>query len=275
MDRNLSRLEYEMKLIDIDERTKDTFFRCMHDEKPEDPFVGRMRRQWYSDYKNKGLRAKVLLREDDAVVGLCQYIPIEHSHLLGKDLMAIFCMWIHGYEHLIGNQQGKGYGRFMLDCIEEDSRASGAKGIAAWGMDFPFWNPVSFYEHMGYERVETNPPVVLCWKKFSESAAPPALLRPKKIPKPGKEKVSIALFYNGWCPGGFGQLVAARKATEGLGDLVEYDEIDTSDKEVRFSWGIDNAIYLEGKPFRPYAPPWKSEELREEILQIAENKRNL
>ena len=53
---------------------------------------------------------------------------------------------------------------------------------------------------------------------------------------------------------------------------VKHEEVDTSDKAVRLSWGIDNAVYLEGKPFRPYAPPWTSDELRAEIIQIAENK---
>jgi hypothetical protein len=80
-----------MKLIDIDKDTEGTFFRCLHDETPQEPRVIALRHRWYDRNKDKGLRAKVLLREDNKVAGLCQYIPIEHSHLLGEGLMAILC----------------------------------------------------------------------------------------------------------------------------------------------------------------------------------------
>ena len=62
-----------MKLVEIDEKTAGTFFRCLHDERPENPRVIELRRHWYNRYKDKGLRAKVLLRDDDSIVGLCQY----------------------------------------------------------------------------------------------------------------------------------------------------------------------------------------------------------
>jgi len=257
----------KVELVDIDKHTEGTFFRCLHDEVPENPQMIALRRRWYDKFKDKGLRAKVLLREDKAVVGLCQYIPIEYSPFQGRDLSAILCIWVHGYEHLVGNQQRKGYGKFMLERIEDDARASGAKGVAAWGMDFPYWNPVSFYEHMGYERVETRKPVVLCWKPMADDAKPPALVRPVRAPSlvPGKTKVTA--FISGWCGGGCGVCVTAREAVAGLDDLVAYEEIDTSDRAVMRSWGIDDGVYLDDKPFRPYEPPWTSEELKAAIVK--------
>ena len=124
-----------MKLVDVTRKTENVFFRCLHLEVPEDVEVTTMRRQWYEKNRNKGLRARLLILDNGQVGGLCQYIPIEHSHLVGEDLLTILCMWVHGYEHGVGNQQAKGYGRFVLNSIEEDARASGAKGVAAWGMD--------------------------------------------------------------------------------------------------------------------------------------------
>jgi len=53
-----------MKLIDNDQDTEDTFFRCMHTEKPANEQTMVLRRRWYDEHKDKGLRAKVLLRED-------------------------------------------------------------------------------------------------------------------------------------------------------------------------------------------------------------------
>ena len=257
-----------MKLVDIDARTEGTFFRCLHDEKPQDPRVTDLRRRWYNRFKAKGLRAKVLVREDDAVVGLCQYLPIEHSQFLGEGLLAILCIWVHGYAHLVGNQQGKGYGRFILERIEEDARASGVKGIAAWGMDFPHWNPVSFYEHMGYVRVEKDGPVVLVWKRFAEDARPPAILRQKRgLPK-GGDRPEVRAFNMGWGGVGCEWCVMARDAVKGLEDRVTYEEIDTSDRTTRLGWGIDQGVYVDGEFFEEPLF-WKSEDLRKEILRAA------
>ncbi len=256
-----------MKLIAIDRDTEGTFFRCLHDEKPENPKVIELRRRWYDRFKKKGLRAKVLVRENNVVVGLCQYIPIEYSHLIGEDLFVILCIWVHGYEHLVGNQQGQGCGRLILERIEEDAKVSGAKGVAAWGMDFPHWNPVSFYEHMGYSPVDTRGPVVLVWKQFAEDASPPALLHVNRHPMRGMSKVRVTVFVNGWCGGGCECCVKARQAVAGLGNLVTYEEIDTSDRANLMVWGHDDAVFVDDRPFRPYAPPWTSEELRAEILE--------
>ena len=258
-----------MELVDIDANTQGTFFRCLHDSEPENPEVIALRRRWYERHKRHGLRAKVLLREDKAVVGLCQYIPIEHSPFLGKDLLAILCIWVHGYEHLVGNQQRKGYGRYVLERIEDDARASGAKGVAAWGMDFPYWNPVAFYEHMGYRRVDVRGPAVLCWKPMADDAKPPALMRAAREPSADPDRTKITVFVNGWCGGGCVICAMARKAVAGLDDPVAYEEIDTSDLAVMRLWGHDDGVYLDGRPFRAYAPPWTSDDLRTAILESA------
>ena len=261
-----------MKLVNITKKTEGTFFRCLHDEIPENSRTIKLRRRWYDKYKDKGLRAKVLI-DNDKVVGLCQYIPIEHSHLIGENLIAILCIWVHGYVHHIGNQQGKGYGKFILNCIEEDARKSGADGVAAWGMDFPHWNPVSFYEHAGYSIVEKNGQVVLVWKPSSSEAKPPELMRRKKTPAKGKEKTKVTALVNGWCLGGCGQCVSARDAVVGLDDIVEYEEIDTSDRKTMLSWGLDDNVFLEDEEFMRFEPPWKPEELRAEIIQLHEQKK--
>jgi len=260
-----------MQLLDIDRDTEGTFFRCLHDEAPEDPAVIELRRRWYDRHVGKGLRAKVLVREDNAVVGLCQYMPIEHSHLIGEGLLAILCIWVHGYEHLVGNQQGQGYGSFILESIEEDARRSGAKGVAAWGMDFPQWNPVSFYEHMGYSRVDQTGPVVLVWKPFAADAKPPALLRPTHKPAPGGAKTEVTVFVNGWCGVGCEWCVHAREAVVGLGEWVTYDEIDTSDRATMLSWGIDDGVFLDGAPFDGPSD-WNSAYLRNKVLDRSRRK---
>ena len=186
-----------MRVAEIDSETEGTFFRCLHDEKPDNPQVSRIRRHWFNKFQPGGLRGKVLIADNEDVVGLCQYLPIEHSPFAGRDLMAILCMWIHGYDHHIGNQQGKGYGRFLLAYIEEDARRSGKKGVAVWGKDFPFWNPISFYEHMGYSRADSEGHNILAWKAFDGTAEAPTIKR-RRTPKPvGQDAVAVTAYQCG------------------------------------------------------------------------------
>ncbi len=262
-----------MRLVDVDETTEGTFLRCLHDERPDDPRVVSLRRRWFDAQRGNGLRAKVLVLGTGEVVGLCQYMPIEFTHLEGDDLMAILCIWVHGYDHHIGDRQGNGYGRLILEAIEEDARASGAGGVAAWGMDFPHWNPVSFYEHLGYERADKDGMAVLVWKRFAETASPPSFLRQARRPEGDPAKVAVRVFLNGWCMGACSQCVTAREAVEGLEDIVDYREIDTSDPDTRRSWGITDGLYVEGEPHRPYEPPCTTEVLRQDILDLVERRR--
>lgn len=261
-----------MRFEDVSEATIGTFLRCLHDERADDPRVVGLRRGWFEGQRDRGLRAKVLVLDSGEVVGLAQYMPIEHTRFLGSGLFAIHCMWVHGYDHHIGNRQGEGLGRIMLEAIEEDARASGADGVAVWGMDFPHWNPVSFYEHMGYERADTLGMVVLVWKPFHDAAVPPALRRQVRKPDTRPDKVSVAVFLNGCCTGTCEQCVTAREATDGLDDIVDYAEFDGTDPAVLEEWGVAAGVYVEGEPHRPQEPPSTSEVLREDILKLARDK---
>lgn len=261
-----------MQLVEIDKGNEDTFFRCLHDEKTADPRLMAMRREWYDRFKNKGLRAKLLIDDHKDIVGLCQYMPIEHSFMIGKQLTAILCLWVHGYDHLVGNQQKKGYGRFMLKQIEADARESRTFGVAAWGMDFPYWNPVSFYEHMGYARVDEDLPVVLVWKAFDDRAAPPRLLKYRRKLPAGIDKVNLVAFRNGWC-NGCGSALACRDAVKDIDHMVNYSEIDTSNPDIRKFYGLDIQVTLDGRIYRPWEPPWTAEQLRRDIIELYESKR--
>jgi len=258
-----------MRLTDVDATTELTFLHCLHDERRDDPRVLDMRRRWLRGARAKGLRAKLLLRDDGAPVGMCQAMPIEHTHLIGRGLLAILCIWVHGYKHLVGNQQRHGHGRLILESIEADARSSGFLGVAAWGMDFPYWNPVSFYEHMGYSRADTDGAAVLVWKPFSDAASPPSFLRPARPPVGDPDRVSLAAFGSGSCMGLCQQVVAARDAAVGLEGVADYIEVDTSDREALMSWGISGGIFLDGEPLRADEPPPSSEVIRQDVLEAS------
>jgi hypothetical protein len=257
-----------MRIETIGPGTSDAFFRCLHLEEPADPVMMSVRSAWTARMAAKGLRAKVLLLDSGDPGGLCQYLPIEGSNFAGEGLMAILCMWVHGYDHGVGNLQRRGMGRLMLDHIEEDARNDGMLGVAAWGKDFPYWNPVSFFEHMGYERIDQSGNDVLTWKRFSAAVVPPNLLRRKReLPEvPGK--VSVCAFDNGWCGGEtYYCRVMVPRALEGLEEIACQSFIDTSERETMLDWGIASGLYIDGESYRPDGPPFTMEELREEIRE--------
>lgn len=264
-----------MKLLEIDASTEDTYYRCLHDELPADPRVIAMRRAWRAEYQPKGHRARVLIDDADRVVGLTNYIPVEHSPYEGENLMAILCMWIHGYDHLVGNQQAKGYGRFMLGEIEADARRSGCDGMVVWAKDYDAWNPVSFYEHMGYLRVAQEGLDVLAWKPFNDRAVEPRFLEKKAAAHVTTDdgRVQLTSFSNGWCGGGCQQCVMARDAVAGIEDRVNLVEIYAHEKDdMRRRGESVDVLYVDGEPFRPDGPPASPEELRRELVRRFERR---
>lgn len=258
-----------MRLVEIDKSTEDTFYRCLHDEIPADPCVMAMRREWRAMYQPKGHRAKVLIDDLEQVVGLTNYIPVEHSPYEGENLMAILCMWIHGYEHLVGNQQSKGYGRFMLSEIEADARNSGCDGVYVWAKDYEAWNPVSFYEHMGYARADQSGLDVLVWKRFNPRAKPPSFLQHNPV-QPGSDdgKIHVTSITNGWCGGGCQQCIMARDAVAELGDQAQLTDVYAHEKtDMRARGASIDVVYLDGEPFRPDGPPTDKADFKQAVLE--------
>ena len=259
-----------MRLVDISSDTERAFFTCLHLEEPEDLESTASSRDWYAEHKDKGYKAQVLILDDGRIVGKCHYIPIEDSPFVGKDLLAILCISVWLYEYHIGDQRCKGYGRFMLNHIEQYARSSGFKGVVAWAMDW-HWNPVSFYEHMGYSRVDMQDKVVVVWKPFCEDAEPPRLLRLDDILSEGWEKVRVVVADNQWCNNN-AKLMTAREAIKGVEHLVEYTEVEAPYRNRIIHLGHVGGVFLDGKAYRPYQLIGNSEDLRAEIIRIYEQK---
>lgn len=259
-----------MKIVDISADTERAFFTCLHLEEPENRENTAPMRTWYAEYKDKGYKAQVLILDDGRIVGKCHYIPVEFSPFAGQNLLAILCISVWPYEHRIGDQRGKGYGRFMLDHIESYARSSGFSGVVAWAMDW-FWNPVSFYLHKGYSITDREDKVVAVWKAFTDGAEPPRLLRLEGTSAKESEKVQVLVADNPWCDG-FGKLRVTREAVKGIEHLVEYAEVEAPFRNRIIHLGHVGGVFLDGKVYRPYQPIGSSEDLRAEIKRIYKQK---
>jgi GNAT superfamily N-acetyltransferase len=205
--------------------------------------------------KDKGLCVKLVLDDSGKIGGMIQYAPIEHSFAEGESLHFVYCIWVHGHKQGRGNFQKRGMGKALLRAAEQDAREHGAKGLAAWGIIFPGFMRASWFKKQGYKPVDKLGIQVLLWKPFVEGASPPRWIRKKKGPVPVTGQVTVTGLLSGWCPAMNMVFERARRATAECGDKAVFQAIDTSERETFLSWGIGDALFIDGKQVRTGPPP--------------------
>ncbi len=233
-----------MKVIDLNDKHLEMFLICLEDWSEAMKNSGYKKREWYEKMKDKGLKVKLVLDDNDALAGFIQYLPIEHSYVEGKDLYFATCIWIHGHTAGVGNLQGKGMGKALLKAAEEEVKALGANGLVCWGISGPYWMRADWFQKHGYEPVDQDDWAVLLWKPFSSDAVPPRWIKQKKNPPLYPGKVTVSAFVNGWCPAQNINYEHTKKAVTQFGDKIVFHEYDTTDRETLLEWGIADAIYI-------------------------------
>jgi GNAT superfamily N-acetyltransferase len=256
----------KMKNVDLEESQKHLYFVCLEDWSDEMKESGNHKECWYEKMKDKGLRVKIAVDESGTPGGMIQYLPIERSHAEGEGLYFINCIWVHGYKHGRGDFRKQGMGEALLKAAEEDAKALGASGIAAWGLSLPFWMKASWFKKYGYKKADSQGMMQLVWKPFSENAKAPKWLPKTKVPfyEPVAGKVSLTLFKNGWCPAMNIVHERTKRAAAEFSDKVEITEIDTIEKDAMRKYGISDAVFIDGKELRNGPPP-SFEKIRKKI----------
>ncbi len=255
-----------MKIIDLEEKYNGLYFMCLEDWSDEMKEAGDHKELWYNKMKDKGLGVKIAVTEDDKVVGMVQYVPLEYSTAEGDNLYFINCIWVHGYTEGVGDFQKKGIGKRLIKAAEEDVKNKGAKGLVAWGLSIPVFMRASWFKKQGYVKVDKQSISVLLWKPFSKDVIPPKMIRQKKKPKKIPGKVSVTAFINGWCPAQNMVFERAKRAASEFGDNVVFKEIDTFNRETFLEWGIADALYIDEKQIKTGPPP-SYEDIRKKIAK--------
>ena len=244
-----------MILQDITDEYNKAYFHCLEEWSDEMKESGSHKQIWYDKMKNEGLCVKLALDDEKRACGMIQYLPIEKSIADGENLYFIPCIWVHGHKKGIGNQQKKGIGKALIKAAEDDAQEKGARGMAAWGISLPFWMKASRYKKQGYTKVDKDGTAVLLWKPFTDDAIPPKWIKEKKKPEKIEGKVAVTAFINGWCPAMGMAFERAKRAASELGDKVEFQDVNTFDRDVFLEWGISDALFIDGKQVRTGPPP--------------------
>jgi len=265
----------EYSVLPVSEENRNSFCVCLEEWSAEIGEAGNGRCLWYEKMKDRGLGALMVKDGDGTLSGMIQYLPSEYVPLTKGNYYFIYCIWVHGHKQGIGDRRGRGMGTALLRAAEEDVRARGAEGLAAWGLSLPFWMKASWYRKQGYRRVQKQGMRELLWKPFIPDAEPPRWLEPTPLPEefygtPGR--VRVHSFTNGICPvTNLANIRAAAVATR-WGDRVDFRETDTFEPEVLRQWGRDNALYVNGKEMT-IGPPITEKKIDRAVKRAAGKKK--
>lgn len=239
---------------DLAEAELGSYCKCLEDWSGEFDDEGGRKREWYARMREKGLRVKVA-REEGKAVGMIQYAPSELAPIEGKGLYYVYCIWVHGYKEGVGNRQKRGLGKALLEAAEEDARALGAKGLAAWGLRLPFFMRSSWFKRQGYEVADRDGLAELVVKRFVAEAEAPRFAPRKARPEAGAERVRVSAYVNGWCPAQNLVYERARRAAEAFPGKAEFVGVETEDKASFLGCGISDGLFIDGKEVRTGPPP--------------------
>jgi len=115
----------------------------------------RRKTKWLEEHLVTGLRAKILLTEDNRQCGYIEYLPGEYAWRAvdAPGFMFIHCIWTfyRKYQH-----QGNAV-RLVRNCVEEARREKMA-GVAVVARKRPWLASSDLFLKCGFVRVETAPP---------------------------------------------------------------------------------------------------------------------
>jgi N-acetylglutamate synthase-like GNAT family acetyltransferase len=260
-----------MKITDITLENENLYYCCLEEWSEEMKEAGDCKKRWYERMKDKGVKVKFALDENNVIGGMIQYIPIEHTGFEGENLYVVLCIWVHGHNKGRGDYRKRGMGTALLKAAEEDIRELGSNGLVTWGLIIPVFMRASWFKRKGYKVADKNGIMRLLWKPFNENAIKPKFIKSKKVPEKGSEKVNVTMFRNGWCPAQNISYERAKRASLDFQGKIELQEYDTIDRAIVKEWGITDGLFIDGKQMRTGPPP-SYEKIRKKIASRVKKK---
>ena len=124
-----------------------------------------------------------------------EYEPIETAWapVTGKNYEYIYCLWV------AGSFKGNGIGRELLEYAIADAKAKGKDGICTLvsKKKKPFLGEKKFFEHFGFEVVDSINDFELVSLKFNESESPKFCENARKLKIDSND---FTIYYSNECP---------------------------------------------------------------------------
>lgn len=261
-----------MEIINLTKEIEPLYFVCLAEWNEELNEVKSIKEKWYREMKDKGLRVRIALTDENIVGGMIEYMPIEFSCAEGVNLYFVNCIWVHGYSGKgRGNLQGKGMGQALLKSAEEEVKTLGMDGLVAWGLSEEMWMNAPWFQKRGYKIVDQIGWFVLLWKAFSEKGYPPRWRKGDFKPELVPGKVKVTSFLTGQCCSENSVYWAAKKAAGEFGDKVIFEEIDMSKAMNKIKYGFNWRLYINSENLFDGPPPLYEQikkKIEEELLKV-------
>jgi GNAT superfamily N-acetyltransferase len=259
-----------MQVVDLTDEHMRFVALCTHTDDPDEERddAARVRESWLRDAMARGLRVKVAV-DAGRPVGFAHCLPIELGAwgMSGRDLMTVPCLTLR-YDRVYGQERGSGYGRLLMEAVEEEARRKG-KGVAVLAYDHDFWfMPASFFSGLGYREVARRGTAVIMLKS-PEPVAPPVMhsltYQPQLIPG----KVVVDALWNPICLTSIVEIQRVREVCTEYGEAVVLNEFNCGDRDILERYQTSRALFVNGAPKGwGYAAP--RDELRKEIYKALE-----
>lgn len=266
----------EYSITDLSEAHRGAFCACLVPGEQAMLEAGDLKEKWLARRGKGDFGAKLAVSPEGVPVGMIQYIAAEGSQIEGPGLWFVFCVWVPPAKRNPGGaRRRQGIGAALLRAAEEDVRARGAEGLAAWGTTIPVFMRSSFFKRRGYLKADRLGIQELVWKPFVEEAQAPRWRRDGRdkalptsaalatghgiSPRPGAEPVAVQASVSGICPAMNAVHLRFRRAAAELGAAVSL--------ETRENAAAD-AILIDGKEF-PLGPPPSYERILKTLKKAA------
>lgn len=231
----------------------------------EEPYLSAMNKsaEHFAMKMDKGWKGFAVY-EDDKLVGRAEIASVKESlvALEGEDVYFLYCLWVKK------EAEGKGYGRKLMEKIIEVSKnKNGLATITVEG-----WMPRKFFEHFGFELVQSKGISDLMLKRFN----PKAEVEFKDVkfnPKIIDNKVNVTMVHSKRCPFMTISYNKAIEAAKNISDKVIITEHILKTQEDILRYGDEN-FYIDNET--PFMGPIKIEKLQEIIKgKIKEKFKNI
>lgn len=231
-----------MQIVDITKKNIDSIPRACGSMLPakEREAAREVKKEWIKNLLDQGFKMKIAVDDEGYFMGMIEYLPIEISlqRVHGSNIIYIDCIWV------LNQHKNKGIGRALLEeCLKNTKDFD---GVATWATDHVIMNK-GFFEHFGFEAVDSDKTVCIMFKKNKPDAEPPKLLKPKFKFNLEKGMLNVDLFYNPCCPYSFGVAQKAKKMALDSKKKLKINEHYLSSKDIIKEHGLSVGVFLDGK----------------------------
>jgi GNAT superfamily N-acetyltransferase len=239
-----------MTVVDLTEEHMPFVVSCTHTDSPggeTQEAVNKVRESWLKDTMAEGLKVKVAV-DDGEPAGFAHCLPIELGAwgMSGRDLMTVPCLTL-AYRRVYERQQGSGYGRALMEAVEEEAKKADKKGVAILAYDNDFWfMQASFFRRLGYEEAARDGNAVIMLKAF-EPVAPPVIHRLNYQPELVPGKAVVDAFWTPICPTSIEEILTVRNVCAEYGDRVRLNEFNCGEKETLERYQTSRALFVNGQ----------------------------